>query len=97
MKLLGIISVGFGISDQLQMRFLCIRHICQTLEKKLGVQWDSTSAIYRLKEGLSQYCITEFGILIKLVRPIKMCLNETYSKKSVYRNIYLIYFLFKMA
>jgi hypothetical protein len=24
--------------------------------------------------------LTEFGILMKLVVPIKMCLNETYSK-----------------
>jgi hypothetical protein len=29
-----------------------ISYICQTLEKEVGVQWDSASAIYRLQESL---------------------------------------------
>jgi hypothetical protein len=44
MKLLGIISVGFDITDQVLFRFL---HLSDTGEK-MGVQCDSISAIHRL-------------------------------------------------
>jgi hypothetical protein len=49
MKLLGIINAEFDITDQILIIFLCI---CQALEKKMGVQEDSTSAIHRLQESL---------------------------------------------
>jgi hypothetical protein len=55
MKLLGIISVGFDVTDQLLIRYFAV-----------------------------QYSIfIEFGVHMKLLRLIKMCLNEMYSK--VYR------------
>jgi hypothetical protein len=40
--------------------------------------------------------LIEFDVPMELVRPIKMCLNETYSK-SVDINICLIIFLSKMV
>jgi hypothetical protein len=46
MKLLGIISVGFNVSDQLLIRFFA------DTGEKIGVQGDSTSAIHRLQESL---------------------------------------------
>jgi hypothetical protein len=45
---LEIISVGFDITRQLLIRLL---HSSDT-RGKMGVQWDSTSAIRRLKESL---------------------------------------------
>jgi hypothetical protein len=49
MKLLGIISVGFDVTDQLSIR---ISHLSDTGEK-MRVQGDSTSAIRRPQESLS--------------------------------------------
>jgi hypothetical protein len=40
--------------------------------------------------------LVEFGIPMKLVRLIKMCLNETYSKVCIGK-YYLIVFIFKMV
>jgi hypothetical protein len=31
--------------------------------------------------------VTEFGIPVKLVRLIKMCLNKTYSKVHIFKNM----------
>jgi len=55
---------------------------------------DSTSVIYRLWDGLllshkrstEQYS-HEFGIPMKLVRPIKMRLKETYGKVCISKNV----------
>jgi hypothetical protein len=67
----------------------CIHHI---LEKK----WENNEAVYHLFIDFKQACdsvrrkllgnfLTEFGIPMKLVRLIKMCLNETYSRVQVGR------------
>ena len=34
-----------------------------------------------------KFTFIEFGIFIKLVRIIKMCLNETYSRVRVYKHL----------
>jgi hypothetical protein len=56
----------------------------------MGVQWDGASTVYRLKEAYHSIktevlynILFEFGIPKKLVRLIKMCLNETYSKVRI--------------
>jgi hypothetical protein len=61
-------------------------HSLDTVEK-LGIQRDSTSAIYILEKGYDSfrsevlYIFIEFGIPMKLVTLlIKMYLNKTYSK-----------------
>jgi hypothetical protein len=48
MELLGIISVGFDITDQLLIRFSALI----SYSRKMGVQRDCTSAIHRLQESL---------------------------------------------
>ncbi|KAJ4428538.1 hypothetical protein ANN_24582 [Periplaneta americana] len=61
------------------------------LEKKMGVQGYSTSVIHRFQKGIydsvkgevSYNILIEFGIPKKLVRLIKMCLNETYSRVRI--------------
>jgi hypothetical protein len=87
MKLLGIISVGFDVTDQ----HFCIRQI---LEKK----WDYNETVHELfidfkkandsvrREFLYNILIG-FGVPMKVVRLIKMCLNETYSKVRIGKHL----------
>ena len=69
----------------------CIR---QTLEKK----WEYKEAVHQLlidfkkdyasvRREVLYNILIEFGILMKLVRLIKMCLNETYSRARVDKNL----------
>jgi hypothetical protein len=56
----------------------------------MGVQWDSSRAIYRLQEicdsfwrkMLFNFCV-ECGMSLKQVGLIRMFLNETYSKAHI--------------
>jgi hypothetical protein len=64
--------------------------ICQILEKKMGTQCSSASAIIdfqKARDSISRErvynILTEFGILMKLLRLSKMCLNEMYSRVQV--------------
>jgi hypothetical protein len=59
---------------------------------KMGVQWDSELAIYNLRKKKKaydsvRYNIFESGRPMKLVKLIKMSLNETYGKPA-YVNIW---------
>jgi hypothetical protein len=58
------------------------------IEKFLAPTRNRTPILYRI--------LLEFGIPKKLVRLIKMCLNETYSEVHVGK-ICLVHFLLKMA
>jgi hypothetical protein len=49
MKLLGIISVGFDVTDQLLIRLLAF---IRDWRRKMVIQCDSTSSIHRLQESL---------------------------------------------
>jgi hypothetical protein len=81
MKLLGIISMGFDVTDRLMISFV------RYWRKK----WEYNETVHQLfidfkkaydsmrREDLYNIRI-EFGVPMKLVRLIKMCLNETYSK-----------------
>jgi purine nucleoside phosphorylase len=87
MKLLGIISVGSVITDLLRVRFFYVR---QLLEKK----WEYNGTVHQLfidfkkaydsvKRRVLYNILLEFGVPKKLVRLIKMCLNETCSKVRI--------------
>jgi hypothetical protein len=72
MKLLEIICVDLNTTDQLLVRYW----------RKMGVQWDSTTSIYRLQKSLFSdtrealyNILTEFSIPMELVMLIKTCLN----------------------
>jgi hypothetical protein len=80
-----------GCNRSTTNQFFCV---CQILEKK----WDYNGIVQQVFMDFRKACdsvrskelcniLIEFGIAIKLVRSIKMCLNETYSD---------ICFLFRM-
>jgi hypothetical protein len=53
MKLLRTVSVDFDVTTQLLIRFFCIHQI---LEKKMGVQRNSTAAIQAYDSLGGKYC-----------------------------------------
>ena len=79
------------LTQQINYWIFCI---CQTLEKK----WEYNEAVYQLLIDLKKtygsvrgevlYSILiEFGIPMKLVNLIKMCLTETYNRVRVGKNL----------
>jgi hypothetical protein len=95
---LGVIIVGFDVTDEPLIRFSTFRPI---LEK----EWEFKETVHQLfvdskkaydsvrKEVLHNILI-EFGVPMNLIRLIKMCLNEACSKVLI-TNICLIIFLSK--
>ena len=67
--------------------------IRQILEKKIGIQWTSSSALYRLQESDSvtrevlYKILMEFGIPRKLLILINLSLTKTYSRVRVGKNV----------
>jgi hypothetical protein len=89
MKSLGTISVDFDATDQLLKDFV---HSSDT-RQKVGVQWDSTSAIHRFQESLwfsEEGSIAQYSYRVwnpHEIRLIKTCLNETYSKIRIGKHL----------
>jgi hypothetical protein len=79
--------VGFAVTDK-------IFYLCQILEQK----WEHSETVHQLfvdfkkasdsvnREVLYNILI-EFGVPVKLLRPIKTCLNETYSKVHIGKHL----------
>jgi hypothetical protein len=99
MKLLGGHQCGFRYNRSTTHQIFCI---CQILEKK----WEYNETVHQLfidfrkvydsvKKEILYNVLKKFRVPMKLVRLIKMCLNETYSKVRI-GNICLIVFLSKM-
>jgi hypothetical protein len=87
MKLLAIISVGSIIIDLLLITF-------STFSRYQRKKWEYDGMVHQLfidfkkaydsvKREVLYNILLEFGVPKKLVRLIKMCLNETYSKVHV--------------
>jgi hypothetical protein len=80
MKLLGIISVGFDVTDQLLTRLSAfVRYWRKKLKyneivRKLFI--DFKKAYDSVRREVLYNILIEFGVPMKLVRLIKMCLNE---------------------
>jgi hypothetical protein len=91
MKLLGIINVGSDAIDQLLIRFLAfVRYWKKKWEHnqtvhQLFIDFNKTYDSVR-KEVLYNILI-DFGVPMKLVRLIKMCLNETCSKVHIGKHL----------
>jgi hypothetical protein len=84
MKLLGIISVGFDVTDQLLISFSAfVRYGRKKWEYNETVHQlfiDFKKAYDSVSREVLYNILIEFGEAMKLVRLITMCLNETYSK-----------------
>jgi hypothetical protein len=83
-KLLGNISVGFDITDELLIRYFAL---VRNLRKNGGSMRQYISYSYTSRKLMIQlggkYFVVEFGVPMELVRLIKMWLKETYSKVRI--------------
>jgi hypothetical protein len=81
MKLLGNISVGFDITDQLLIRFSAfLRYWRKKWEYNETVHQlfkDFKKAYDSVRREVLYNILIECGVPMKLVMLIKMCLNET--------------------
>jgi hypothetical protein len=86
MKLLGTISVNFDVTSTTDQNF-CIRRILekrgQYNETVHPLFVDFKKAYDSVRREVLYNILIEFGIPMKLVRLIIMCLNETYSKVRI--------------
>jgi hypothetical protein len=80
MKLLGIISVGFDITDQLLIRFSAFVSYWEYNETVHQIFVDFKKAYDSVRREVLYNILIEFGVPMEPVRLIKMFLNETYSK-----------------
>ena len=89
-KLLGIVH-GFQHNRSANNHIFCIYQI---LEKK----WENNRAVHQLfidfkkahnslRRDVLYNILIDFGIPIKLVRLMKMCLNESYSRVQVGKHL----------
>jgi hypothetical protein len=90
-EIIGDHQYGFRHNRSTTDHILCI---CQILEKK----WEYNEAVHQLfidfKKAYNSVrmevlynILIQFGIPIKLVRLVKMCLNETYSRVQVGKHL----------
>ena len=89
-EIIGDHQCGFRSNRSTTDHIFCIRHI---LENK----WEYCEAVHKLliefKKAYGSVrkvlynILTEFGIHMKLVRLIKMCLTETYNRVRVGKNL----------
>jgi hypothetical protein len=87
MKLLGIISVGFDVTDQMIFRYFAfVRYWRKKDEYNEAVHHlfiDPKKAYDLVRREVLYNILIEVRAPMKLVRFIKMCLNETYSKVPI--------------
>jgi hypothetical protein len=83
MKLLGITSVGFDVTDQLLIRFSAFVTYWRKNETVHQISTDFKKAYVSKRRKVLYNIHIEFGVTVKLVRLIKMCLNEICIVKSV--------------
>jgi hypothetical protein len=82
MKLLRIVSVGFDITDQLLIKFLLLSVTREKWEYNETVHQqfiDLRKAYDSVRREILYNILMEFEEPMKLVKLIKMCLNETCS------------------
>jgi hypothetical protein len=85
--------MGFNVTDQLRVRFLAF-------VRSFGGwgRWKYNETVHQLFTDFKKAYVSvgEFGVPMKLVRLIKMCLNEMYSEGHI-DHICLIIFLSRMV
>jgi len=90
-KLLGIISVDSDATGQLLIIYSAfvknLRKIGNTTKAVHQLFTDFKKAYDSVRRNFLYNILIGFGIPMKLVRLIKMCLNETYSRVRVGKNL----------
>jgi hypothetical protein len=61
------------------------------MRHNIGFFTDSKKAYDLIRREVLYNILIEFGVPMKLVRLIKMCLNETYSKVPIVKNCLIIF------
>jgi hypothetical protein len=87
MKLLEIISVGFDVISTTDQTFLFVRYWRKnwsTMIQYISYS-DFMKAYVSVRREVLYNILIEFGIPMKLVRLITICLNETYSKVRIHK------------
>jgi hypothetical protein len=99
-EVIGDHQCGFQCSRSTTDQIFCI---CQILEEKWEYNEtvhqlfvDFKKAYYSVRREELYNILVAFGVPMELVRLIKMCLNETYSKVHIGRHL-LIIFLCRMV
>jgi hypothetical protein len=91
MLLLGIISVGFDITDQLLIScFSFVRYWRKNWEYNKTVHQlfiDFNKSYDSVRKELLYNILTEFGVSMKLVRLIQLCLSEMYINVCVGKHL----------
>jgi Ni/Fe-hydrogenase subunit HybB-like protein len=79
MKLLWIISVRFGVTDQLLIKFFAfVRYWKKNYNETLHhLFMDFKKTYYSVRRQVLYNILVQFGTLMKLVRLIKMCLMKS--------------------
>jgi hypothetical protein len=92
MKLLEISNVGFDVTNQLLIRFFL--QSSDIGERKLELSETVRELFVDLKKPYDSvrrevlYNVRiEFGVPMKLVKQIKMCLNETYNEIHIGKHL----------
>jgi hypothetical protein len=89
MKLLGITSVGVDVTDQLLIRFSAFirywRKNGSTMKHQLFMNFKK--AYDSVRREVFYNILIQFGVPMKLVRLIKLCLNETYSEVRIGKDL----------
>jgi hypothetical protein len=87
MKLMGIISVGFDVTVQLIFRSFAIvgywRKTWEYNETVYQLFVDFKKAYDSVRREVLYNILIEFGVPMKLVRLIKMCLNDTTASQNI--------------
>jgi hypothetical protein len=90
-KLLGIISLGFDITGQLMIVYSAFvkyfRKNGNTVRQVHQLFVDFKKACDSVRGEVLHTILIEFGIPLKLVRLIKMCVYETYSRVQVGKHL----------
>ena len=90
-KLLGISNVDFDTTGQLLIKY-------SAFVKHLRKKWEYNKIVYQpfidfkkvydsVRREVLYNILIEFGIPMKLVRLIKMCLTQTYGRVQVGKNL----------
>jgi hypothetical protein len=88
MRLLGITNVGSDVIDQLLIRLSALEKQWEYNETVHQLLIDFKKAYDSVRKEVLYNILIEFGVPMKVVRLIKMRLNETYSNVRIGKHLF---------